>query len=106
MTIQEIPLVAGNQTFAITLNQTEYNFRILWRASRNPCWVLDIADSANTPLLSGVPMLPGINLLGQHKHLAIGGNGILFIGVDGDVNAVPSWDNLGSTAHLYWVPPS
>lgn len=101
-TIYEIPLTPGNQSFAVTLGEVEYRFSLTWRNAKEAGWVLDIADSGGAALVAGIPLLPGMDLLGQHKHLEIGG--ILYVATDGDPDAPPTFDNLGQTSHLYWVP--
>lgn len=64
-------------------------------------WVLDIADSANNPLVQGIPLVTGCDLLQQFGHLGIGG--ALWVLTDGDPMAVPTYHNLGSLSHLYFV---
>lgn len=65
------------------------------------CWVADFTDQDKAPLLSGVALVPGADLFGQFEYLAFGGK--LIVQTDGDVNAVPTFSNLGQQGKLYFV---
>ncbi len=106
--ILEIPLVATPRTFNVTLNQIAYQLTVRWR---NPgafsgnttlpaAWFLDIADANGNPILQGRPLVTGADLLAQYEYLGMGG--ALFVQTDYDLNAPPTFENLGQTAHLYW----
>jgi len=58
MTIEEIPLTADNQQFSITLAGTTWQVRILWRGS---CWVMDLQDERGEALVSGLPLVTGVD---------------------------------------------
>ncbi|ARP90328.1 hypothetical protein CAL14_08535 [Bordetella genomosp. 9] len=98
-TAYEIPLTADSQRFTITLAGVAYNLALTWRSGTG--WVLDIADANDAPLVSGIPLVTGTDLLGQFGHLGIGGK--LIVLVDGDIASVPAYDNLGTEAKLYFV---
>jgi hypothetical protein len=106
--VLEIPLVSPPQTFSVTLNQVAYELTVRWR---NPgafsgetllpgAGYLDIADANGNPIVQGIPLVTGADLLAQYEYLGIGG--ALFVQTDYDLNAVPTFENLGQTAHLYW----
>ena len=99
-TAYEIPLIAGPQTFEITLAGVTYNFTIKWNVYAN-VWVLDIADSNGGNIIDGLPLLVGQDLLAPYGYLGIGGQ--LVVQSDFDAYAQPTSDNLGSTSHLYFV---
>ncbi|WP_025138078.1 hypothetical protein [Achromobacter sp. DH1f] len=99
MTVYEIPLSADSQRFTITLTGVIYNLALTWRSGTG--WVLDIADANSAPLVSGIPLVTGIDLLGQFRHLGIGGR--LVVLVEGDISAVPSYENLGTGGKLYFI---
>lgn len=102
MPVQEIPLLPTPQKFSIVLNNTTYQATVLWRAADMGGWVLDLATGdVGAPIVSGIPLVTGVNLLEQYEYLGIGGS--LIVQTDHDVDAVPTFDNLGSTAHLYFV---
>ena len=95
----KIPLLAQPQRFRITLGTVDYVFRLTYQNTDQGGWVLDIADTDDAPIVSGIPLVTGINLLGQYPHLGFAGR--LWLQTLDD-NA-PTYDNLGSEAFLYWV---
>ena len=99
----EIPLTPEPQTFAITLASTQYWMTLQYRDAPGGGWVLDIADSANKPILSGIPLVTGADLLEQYGYLNFGGE--LWVQTDLDPAAVPTFENLGTGSHLYFVVP-
>lgn len=101
MAVQEIPLVAAPQRFFITLANVTYQMTMLWRDTDMGGWVLDIASSDGTPIISGLPLVTGADLLEELGYLGIGGQ--LIVQTDHDVDAVPTFQNLGDTGHLYFV---
>ena len=102
----EIPLQAGNQTFQVTLGTVAYSLTVLWRDPSG--YFLDIADISGNPIVQGIPLVTGIDLLSQYAYLMIGGSvgaGTLTVVSDGqDPLASPTYDNLGTGSHLYWTP--
>lgn len=103
MTIYEIPLSTGNQSFTVALGGSDYRLTLVYRdADDGAAWLLDIADTSGTVIVSGIPLVTGADLLAQYKHLGIGGQ--LFVQTDGDPEAVPTYASLGATAGLYWIP--
>lgn len=100
MAAYEIPLSAKPENFSITLNDVSYNMRSRW-SNPQSCWVIDMASSENVPILQGIPLIPGVDLLEQFAYLGIGG--AMYAQVDHDADAVPSFENLGTLGHLYFV---
>lgn len=96
-----IPLQAGAQSFVATLAGVSYRMRVSWRESVIPAWVLDISTEGGEAILSGLPLLPGVDLLAQHAHLGIGGG--LYVVTDVDP---PTYDSLGTYTKLYFLPDS
>lgn len=101
MTIQVIPLSAANQTFTVQLGLIEYRLRLIYRDADEAGWVMDISDAEDTPIVAGIPLITGANLLAQYGYLEIGG--ALYMATDADPDAVPTFENLGGAAKLYWV---
>lgn len=60
MQFNEIPLSPDNQQFRVLLGNTTYTLRIIWRDAAG--WIMDVMDSGGAALLSGVPLLTGVNL--------------------------------------------
>lgn len=67
-------------------------------------WILDILNSSDKPgrpIVCGIPLVTGANLLEQYSHLGISGE--LWVATDADPDAVPTFDNLGQAGRLYFV---
>lgn len=100
MSIVRIPTSPLPQRFLITLaaGQT-YQLVTQYRATPEAGWVLDIGEPDSTPIISGTPLVTGINLLAQYQHLIVGS---LFVLSDVDMWAVPGFPDLGVSSHLYF----
>lgn len=97
----EVPLVpAQPQRLSLSMAGIFYQLTIKWCAPA-VCWILDIADSLGNPLVSGIPIITGADLLEQYAYLGIGGK--LIAQTDHDTFAVPTFANLGDTGNLYFV---
>ena len=100
-TIYEIPLQTGPQIFTVSLGQTIYTLTLLYRNHPLGGWVLDIGDINNNPILTGIPLVTGTNLLQQYGYLDFGGG--LYVQTTDDPDAVPTFASLGGTGLIYWV---
>jgi hypothetical protein len=106
MSTYEVPLTSQSQTFSVSLAGKQYQMALTWRdAPLQPGggWFLDISDPNANAILSGIPLVTGIDLLEQYAYLNFGGQ--LWVVTDGDPTAIPTFSNLGSSAHLYFVVP-
>lgn len=100
MTPHLMPLAAGPQTLSITLAGVVYNLNVYWcRPAQS--WMLDIADSSGNPLVNGIPLITGADLLEQYAYLDFGGE--LIVQTDNNALLPPTFDNLGTTGNLYFV---
>ena len=100
MTTTEIPLIAAPQTLKITLGGVIYTLTLVYRGM----WVMDIADAVGNPIVCGIALVTGADLLAQLSYLGIGG--IMQVQSDGvNPDSVPTFSNLGQQAHLYWTAP-
>ena len=100
----EIPLQVGTpQTFSIALGGITYQLTFLYRNDPAGGWTVDIADSSGNPILQGVPLVTGADLLAQYKHL--GFTGSLVVQTVSNPDAVPTFANLGDDGQIYWVTP-
>lgn len=111
MNIFEIPLRPSTaQKVKITLNGTVYTTIVRWN-DVSICWIMDLYDEAGVvPVLCGVPLITGTNLLGQYAYLDIdGGLGgamvVQTVAVGHPPDEVPSFTDLGTDGHLYYVTP-
>lgn len=94
----EVPLSSVPQTFQITIAMIVYVLTVRWN-SQNQSWVLDISDQNNVPILQGIPLVTGSDLLEQYGYLNFGFQ--LICQTDHDLLAPPTYANLGTTGHLY-----
>lgn len=102
MPVNEIPLNPYPENFGITLDDKEFSVTTTWNVP-SQTWTITLSDSVGNPILGGVPLIPGVDLLAQYPYLGFVGK--LVAQVDHDQNAVPSYDGLGSTGHLYYITP-
>jgi hypothetical protein len=104
MNVYEIPVVGSRPTsFPISLAGSLYIWRLYWNVPAQ-CWIVNIADQSANPLISGIPLVTGANLLEQYGYTALG-RATLFVLSDHQPQAVPDFTNLGTTGHLYYLPP-
>lgn len=99
-TFFEIPLRAVNQRLSIGLAGVVYSLLVTWRNG----WVFDLYTATGAPVLLGVPLVTGADLLAQYEYLNLGGS--LYVTTDGDPEAVPTSANLGTNSHLYFGLPA
>lgn len=104
MIYYEIPLSPNAQTFRITLAGVQYSMTLLYRTHGLGGWFLDIYTAGGDPLLLGVPLVTGVDLLAPYPYLNFGGP--LLVTTDGDISAVPTYYNLGVTSHVYFGAPA
>jgi hypothetical protein len=102
-TVYEIPLIAQNQTKTIKLSGKSYKITIKWNGASNS-WLMDILDSSGNGVLRGIPLVTGVDLLGQYKYLNLGGQ--LVVQTDGNLVAIPTFSNLGDKSHLFFIVTS
>jgi len=98
-----VPLQAEPQTFSISLAGNTYTLTLKWNAP-NATWVLDIADANGNDIVTGIPLVTGVDLLGQYKYLGIGGS--LVVQSTNDPSLVPNDETLGSTGNLFFLVTS
>jgi hypothetical protein len=98
-----VPLVAQNQNFDISLGGTTYHFRVYWSNASN-AWVIDIQDSQQNDLITGIPLVTGCDLLEQYGYVGI--NGALVVQSTTDPDEVPTQTSLGSTGNLFFLIPT
>lgn len=100
-----IPLTPKSQRFNIILANISYNMVLTWRntpvAIQPPGWFLDIYDISNNPLITGVPLVTGANLLEQDAYLQLGFQ--LYVQSEEDPFTPPTYTSLGVSCQLYAV---
>ncbi len=96
----KIPLSAEPQLFTIQLGATTYWLTFYWSVTA-ACWMLDIADADKVPMIEGIPVVTGLDLLMQYRYLGFAGK--LIVQTDFDTLAIPTFENLGTTGNVYFV---
>jgi hypothetical protein len=94
-----IPLVNIPQTFSVNLAGINYTMTVKW-CDIGQSWILDLADASQNVLAAGLPFITGADLLDGLAYLGVQGS--LFSYTNGLPFAVPTLDNLGSDANLYF----
>lgn len=96
----EIPLISLPQKFDVDLAGVTYGMRFYWCAP-GESWMMDVADNDGVPLVQGIPLNTGADLLAPYAYLGFGGQ--LIVETDFNRYAPPTSSNLGSQSHLYFV---
>ena len=100
MSIARIPTSPEPQRFLITLSAGQtYQLVTQYRDAPEAGWTLGIGEPNGTPIISGIPLVTGVNLLAQYQHLIVGS---LFVLSDVETWAVPGFADLGVSSHLYF----
>jgi hypothetical protein len=87
----------------VVLGGVSYQLTLLFRDVPDGGWYMDIADGSGNPILQGVPLVPGADLLAQYEYLDFGGQLGMYNG-QAPFDA-PSYANLGIDSQLYWITP-
>jgi hypothetical protein len=99
MTTYEIPLKPVPQKLTVTFpNGVDYQLTLNYVFVPDDCWILDIADADGNPLVQGIPLVTGCDLLEQYGYLGFGC--AMTCTTDADADAPPRFNNLGLLAHL------
>jgi hypothetical protein len=95
-----VPFIpATPQSLQISINGVTYTMKVRFCVPAN-CWMLDLSDvSGNNPILQGIPLITGTDLLSQFAYLGLGFS--LLVQSNNDPTAVPTFASLGLTGNLY-----
>ena len=97
----KIPLTNVPQLFTIELGGRALMMSCVWNAEM-PAWEVSLTDGTTLETLTAsVALVAGADLLAPFAHLGIPGH--LYCYVDGDADADPTFETLGSSANLYYV---
>lgn len=98
----EIPLSPQSQVFNIVLSGTTYRLTFKWNTDPfGGGWFMDIANSSSVPLIQGIPLVTGADLLAQFEYVGIAGQ--LIVQTDHNTDAVPTYVNLGISSHVFYL---
>jgi hypothetical protein len=96
----EIPLTPEAQKFHVVIAGTDFTMWLNWNTS-SALWVLDIGDTDEVPILQGVPLVTGGDLLAGFEYLGIPGPLIAQGSMHPD--DPPGYADLGITSHVFWI---
>ncbi len=102
MSVLEIPLAPYPQKMTIELSGVVYSLTFKWNEPMQ-CWVVDFATPAGVTVLTGIPIVTGVDLVEQFEYLQLGG-GVQAVS-DTVATDVPTFENLGVSSHVYWTAP-
>ena len=102
-TIYEFPLRPEAQQIQIALADIEYTVRFGWCDAPGGGWFIDMTDIDGTPLLRGLALTAGENVLQQFAYLGIPGE--IRVETDGSDLVEPSYDNLGANGKVLFITP-
>jgi hypothetical protein len=101
MDAYRIPVTPTPQTFNIFLSGKEYRLTVRWNAAIEGGWWLDVAAAdKGEPILSGIPIVTGADLLGPYGYLGFGGSLVCWSGAS---NQAPAYENLGIENELLFA---
>lgn len=101
MAVYEIPLSPAPQTFVIALaSQVQYRLTVRW-CKPAQYWIMDLDTLDAQPVLRAIPLVPGVDLLAQYRHLQLGGQ--MVVQTVGDPDKVPGFGDLGVSGLLFFV---
>lgn len=96
--IQIINLGPSSQTTKVTIDGIIYNVNVIWRQDT---YILDLYDVNNNPVVTGIPLITGADLMGQLKYLSIPGYWVI-ANADGS-DTPPTYNNLGVSSFLLFI---
>jgi hypothetical protein len=91
-----VPLTPEPQAFDAVMAGVPYRLTVRWCGALEGGWMLDIADAEGAPLIAGIPLVTGADLLAPYPDLAIGGMLWLY-SID---EMPPAFRELGETVQL------
>lgn len=97
MQLREIPLSATCQQFTVSLSGRVWQMRLIWRDAAG--WVLDMLNASGDPVITGIPLIPGTDLLAQYGWLNPGGRLVVVT----EDEQPPGETSPGQTAKFYWL---
>lgn len=100
ITWYEIPLSPQAQSLFISINNVTYYMTFKYRDCTEGGWFLDIADQSQNPLVQGIPLVTGADLLQPYSENQFGFP--LIVATDGSPDTPPTYSNLGISSHVYY----
>lgn len=102
-TTYEFPLRPEAQQMTIQLGEVEYVVRFGWCDAPDGGWFIDMTALDGAPLIRGLPLTAGENVLQQFDHFGIPGE--IRVQTDNDELVEPTYGNLGSNGKVLFITP-
>lgn len=100
-----LPLINLPQSFNITLGANNYIMTCKWNDAPDGGWLIGFSDQiTGDSIVENIPLICGVDLLAGLQYLGFGGQLVVY--TNGDANAVPTLDNLGTDCNVYFITPS
>lgn len=96
--IEEIPLTADNQQFSIILADNSWRISLIWREIY---WIMDLQNERAEPVIGGIPLVTGTDLLAPFVWMGLGFQ--LWVVCGDAAQDYPSKTDLGDRSHLMVV---
>src|ERR1022692_2999893 len=96
----EIPLSPQAQSLNVTMAGVSYYLTFTYRNCTEGGWFLDIADQNQNPLVQGIPLVTGCDLVACYPDKKFGFS--LIVLTYNDSAAPPTFANLGVDSHVYF----
>lgn len=91
-------------TFRVGLSGVQYTFTVRYD-SRMDRWILDLADAQGSPVIIGVPLLIGLNLLGRFTGQTNVPIGKFYATDNTSQSTQPTRYSFGITHTLWYLDP-
>ena len=101
-TVYIMPFANVPQRFTMDIVGVTYIITCRWNESIG--WAIDIDDANGVSMISCIPLVTGVDLLGQYGYLGI--DAALIVYTDGDQFAPPTLANLGIESNCYLLVQS
>lgn len=102
VTLYELPFTAQPQYVSFRLAGVLYRFKLGWNTWLE-CWIVDVLTPSGRPIVEGIPLVMGCNLLEQFEYLGLGGQ-LFGLSDHGPAEVVPDFYDLGVNGHVYFFP--
>lgn len=102
-TTYEFPLRPEAQQIRIQLGEAEYIVRFGWGDTTDGGWFIDISNADGAPLVRGLALTAGENVLQQFGYLGIPGE--IRVQTDADDLVEPTYANLGRNGKVLFITP-
>lgn len=96
----KIPTNGLPQQFDVTLSTITNKMKMNWNPQAGT-FILDILDKNQVPILSGLSLVTGSDLLSQFEYLGFSGS--LLVQTSGAPDVLPTAENFGTLSNLYYL---